>query len=360
MRSQGVVDERFAAVREVFDRLLASGAETGAGLVVRHDGREVVRLSGGWTDAAHSAPWRDDTLVQVFSLGKPLAALTAVKVLADAGVGLDRPVAEVWPDYAAAGKSATTLRQLLSHQAGQPAFPETTSDLLDDARLRAELAAAAPEWRPGSRIAEHALTYGHLLDGVVRAITGRSLGEVFRHEVAAPLEWDAHFGVLEADLPRVAELVVGDPAYWTFGQAGGLVQRALTTPPGALEVAVANSGRWRQAQFPAIGLHATAAAVASFFAALTDTAGPVARLLGEQLHGEFIAPQASGHDEFLNHDVTWTLGAQRGEDELAMGGIGGSTAWVSLRHGYSCAYLTRHLAGPHRMLALEEVLDSLW
>lgn len=360
MRSQGEADERFAVVREVFDGLLASGAETGAGLVVRHEGREVVRLSGGWTDAAHREPWRDDTLVQVFSLGKPLAALTAVKVLADTGTALDRPVAEVWPDYAAAGKSATTLRQLLSHQAGQPVFPDAATDLLDDARLRAQLAAAAPEWRPGSRIAEHALTYGHLLDGVVRAMTGRSLGEVFRHEVAAPLGWDAHFGVLGADLPRVAELVIGDSGYWTFGQAGGLVQRALTTPPGALDVAVANSTRWRQAQFPAVGLHTTAGAVAAFFAALTDTGGPVARLLGEQLHSEFIAPQASGHDGFLNYEVTWTLGPQRDENELAMGGIGGSTAWVSQRHGYSCAYLTRHLAGPHRMLALEEALDSLW
>jgi CubicO group peptidase (beta-lactamase class C family) len=327
MQPRGVVDDRFAKVGEVFAELLASGAETGAGLVVRHGGEAVVRLAGGWADAARTTPWRDDSLVHVYSVSKPFAALTALKVLADNGIRLDGPVADLWPDYAAAGKAATTLRQLLSHQAGQPAFPATARDLFDDAGLRAALAAAPPEWAPGTAFAEHALTYGHLVDGVVRAVTGRTLGTVFRQDVAGPLGLDAHFGVPTADLARVAELEYRDRQSWKFGEPGDLAHRALAVPPGALDVAVLNSDRWRQTEFPAIGLHTTA---------------------------------ASGRDLFLGYDLTWTPGLQRSDSELAMGGIGGSTAWVSLRHGYSCAFVTRHLAGPERIMAIEEAIESAW
>ncbi|MEU6262480.1 serine hydrolase domain-containing protein [Saccharopolyspora shandongensis] len=360
MEPQGVVDDRFAKVAEVFAQLLADGRETGAGLVVRYGGEEVVRLSGGWADAARTSPWREDTLVHVYSVSKPFAALTLLKVLADAGIALDTPVAALWPDYAAAGKSATTLRQALSHQAGQPVFPATAGDLFDDAGLRAQLAAATPEWPPGTAVAEHGLTYGHLLDGVVRSVTGRSLGTVFREHIARPLGLDAHFGVPEADLHRVAELEVADPESWKFGEPGDLTHRALAVPPGALDVALHNSERWRRAEFPAIGMHATARALCGFFAGLADADGPVARLLGGELHGEFIRPQVSGRDLFLGFDVTWTLGLQYYDGDLAMGGLGGSTAWVSRKHGYSCAFATRYLAGPHRMMALEEAIESAW
>ncbi len=105
-----------------------------------------------------------------YSVAKPFAALTALNAVADGAIQLDQRVADVWPEYAAAGKAATTVRQVLSHSAGLPCFPESAASIEYDDRetLVAMLAAAPPEHEPGTAVAEHALTYGHLCDEIVR------------------------------------------------------------------------------------------------------------------------------------------------------------------------------------------------
>lgn len=80
----GLVEPRFAPVHDAFAELLAGGAETGAALSVVHRGRPVVELYGGSADAAGTQAWTADTLVNTFSVGKPVAAL-CVLLLADRG-----------------------------------------------------------------------------------------------------------------------------------------------------------------------------------------------------------------------------------------------------------------------------------
>ena len=100
------------------------------------------------------------------------------------------------------------MRHLLAHQAGIPAFPEEAVrvDYDDREALVALLAAAAPVHAPGDGVAEHALTYGHLLDEVLRRATGEPLVERFAR-IAAAAGWDLHLRVEAQDLPRVATLV---------------------------------------------------------------------------------------------------------------------------------------------------------
>ena len=57
---------------------------------------------------------------------------------------------------------------------------------------------------------------------------------------------------------------------------------ALTRPPGALDHAVLNGRRWRAGEFPAVGLHATAASIARFYGDLLDHRGAVATLFAER------------------------------------------------------------------------------
>ena len=108
-----------------------------------------------------------DTLVMTYSTAKPFAALAALTAVADGAIGLDQPIADVWPEYAAHGKGGTTLRHVLSHQAGMYVFPEEalSIDALDTEGLIDSLARAVPLHPPGEGAGEHALTYGHLLDG---------------------------------------------------------------------------------------------------------------------------------------------------------------------------------------------------
>ncbi|MEV0226742.1 serine hydrolase domain-containing protein [Streptomyces sp. NPDC050704] len=356
MKAEGFVADGFDGVREVFQRLVDDGRETGAGLSVWRDGQEVVRLNAGWADAERRRPWRDDTLVQPYSLSKAFAALTALVAVRDGGPDLDEPIAKYWSGYGIRGKERTTLRQVLSHQAGQPRFPAEAAglDLLDDAGLRESLATAAPEYEPGTSLGEHAMTYGHLLDGILRTGAGTSLGEVFDDVVRPELGLDAWFGVPEHALPRVADLEYAQPDWPQQLPAA----RWLQTPAGILDVDRMNSRAWRQTVFGAVNLHATATTVAQFFSHLTSADGPVRRLLGPELHTEFLSPQVTGHDEVFDTELTWTLGLLRDRGKIAKGGAGGSAAWWSLRHNHACAYLTHRLDDHSRAAEIAAALGD--
>src|SRR5215218_9933125 len=131
------------------------------------------------------------------------------------------------------------MRHLLSHQAGLPAFPEAAAEVAYDDReaLVDLLAEAAPVHAPGAGVAEHALTYGHLLDEVLRRTTGEPLADRFARLVDGA-GWDLHLRVDERDIARVATLV--EPSgTWRSGYLDDpRWGPALGRPPGLLDVDV--------------------------------------------------------------------------------------------------------------------------
>jgi CubicO group peptidase (beta-lactamase class C family) len=362
MTTSGFVEDGYEQVRDTFAALVADGRETGAGLSVWKDSREVVHLDGGWSDVARTRAWAPDTLAHTYSTSKPFAALTALVAVAQGAIGLDEPIAAHWSDYGTAGKEATTLRHVLTHRAGLPAFPPAAAgiDLLDDAGLRAVLAAASPETPPGSTLAEHAFTYGHLIDGVLRAASGRSLGDTFTEVVRPALGTDTHFGVPEPDLGRVAELEYGLPggSGQFLDEVAPAYRRVGALPEGALEPARLNTDQWRRAVFGAINLHASAAGLARFYSTLTDPDGPVAGLLGSKLHAEYLAPQVCDVDGTVGISLQWTLGPLRTDAIIGLGGIGGSAGYLSLHNGHGVGYVTRRLQDHARLGALAAVLGD--
>ncbi len=353
---EGFAQNGYEAVRDVFQRLHDEGRETGAGLSVWRAGREVVNLSSGWRDADRRQPWTADTLVQTYSVSKPFVALIALAAVREGALDLDTPVAAYWPAYAANGKDTITLRHVLTHRAGQPRFPDSARHLdpLDDAALRDTLAAAAPEYAPGAAMGEHAMTYGHLVDGILRAATGASLDDVYTQKVRPALGLDAWFAVPDEHLHRVADLEPSAAHNWDERPSAPW----LRVPAGVLDPALVNSRAWRQSVFGAVNLHATASSMAGFFATLQDEDGPLRALLGPELHAAFITSQVTGHDHVFGTRLSWTLGLIRDQGKIAKGGIGGAAAWLSLRHGHGVAYLTRHLADHSRAAEVAAVLGD--
>ena len=112
----------FAAVRDAFAENFSTRGEIGASVCIVLDGTVVVDLWGGWRDAARLRPWAHDTLVNVFSVGKAVAALCVARLVGRGALAYDDPVVRVWPEFAAHDKSGITVRQVLSHQAGLPAL----------------------------------------------------------------------------------------------------------------------------------------------------------------------------------------------------------------------------------------------
>lgn len=328
------------------------GREPGGAVAVRR-GDEHVHLAAGTRDGR--VPWTDDTLVMTWSVAKPFAALTVLTVVAEGALALDQRVSDLWPAYAAHGKGATTVRHVLCHAAGVPVFPAAAAEVAYDDReaLVALLADAEPWHEPGAGVAEHALTYGHLCDELVRRATGEDLADRFAG-VAARHGWDLHLRVAAHDRPRVADVVALDgwPQRYTDDPRWG---PALTRPPGLLEPSTMNSERFRSTSFPAIALHASAEGLARFYADLPGLDGPVAALLGPDLHRAYVTAQATGHDAVLDRDVAWTLGFQVDDDSLGMGGAGGCSAWVE-PDGTAVAWVTRGLGGHDRGDDVWEVL----
>ena len=145
----------------------------------------------------------------VFSATKGVAS-TVIHRLADRGlIDYDAPVAEYWPEFGANGKKAITVRDVMRHRAGLSHLRGVGRRELLDHRHMEERIAAAPVGRHFGRTAYHALTYGWLLSGLARSVTGKGMRELFRLEVAGPLDTDGiHLGRPPAGLPtRVARII---------------------------------------------------------------------------------------------------------------------------------------------------------
>ena len=258
----GHCDPRFAAVRDAFAANFATGADIGASFAATIEGETVVDLWGGHADEARTKPWAKDTIVNVYSTTKTMTALTAL-LLADRGVlDLDAPVARYWPEFAAAGKERVTVSHLLAHSAGLPGWDEkiTPEDLYDWNRICARLAAQAPWWTPGERCGYHALTQGFLVGEVIRRAAGKTVGTIFREEIATPLDADFHIGLDAKHDARVGELIPPVVRLGSGSDPNSVSGRTLGKP--ALTAREPRTRAWRAAEIPAAGGFGNARAVA--------------------------------------------------------------------------------------------------
>ena len=111
-------------------------------------------------------------------------------------------MASYWPGFR---RDDVLVRHLLSHTSGYAGWTEPLDvpGLLDLERSERMLAEQEPWWEPGTASGYHMISYGHLLDGLVRGATGVPLADQFRTLVAEPLGADFHLGVPEAVLRTV-------------------------------------------------------------------------------------------------------------------------------------------------------------
>ena len=112
------------AVRACFEENFRTRWEMGASVSIWQHGQEVLNLAHGHRDRAHTREWDLQTLVPVWSATKGPAAVCCLLALEEAGVPLECPVAEVWPEFVGGGKSHISFLHLLSHTAGLCALDE--------------------------------------------------------------------------------------------------------------------------------------------------------------------------------------------------------------------------------------------
>jgi CubicO group peptidase (beta-lactamase class C family) len=341
---QGSYDDLFAAVPGALAGLLDAG-DVGGSVAVFVDGEPVVDVWGGFADADRAIPWQRDTITNVWSVTKTMAALCAL-VLADRGdLELAAPVGRYWPEFARAGKEKVLVRHLLAHTAGLPDWTGPIKGLYDWPSATARLAAQAPLWEPGSAAGYHSLTQGLLVGEVVRRITGRSLGEFFAAEVAGPLGADFHIGLPAEHDHRVA-LAVPPPCRDEDYVAGAASNSAPSTGT-PVRLRHGNSVAWRRAQIPAASGFGNARSVALVQSVLA-CGGAVrgVRLLSPAGSARAREEQFSGEDRRLGMPVRWGLGYGLFGSSLGWGGWGGSLVMIDPEGRMVVAYVTNQMREP--------------
>lgn len=151
-------------------------------------------------------PWRRDTIIGLASSTKALTAATLLLVIDRGRIDLDAPLAHYWPQFAVHGKDIATVRELLGHRVGVVTTPRpfSTQDQYDQHPITEALAAAVPDWEPGTRHGYHAYTFGWLVSGLLQAVTGRSVFDLFSDEIATPYALDLTLALPSGDQSRVA------------------------------------------------------------------------------------------------------------------------------------------------------------
>jgi CubicO group peptidase (beta-lactamase class C family) len=207
---QGAADPRFANVARIFAGLFPGRRFGGGSLVVYIDGKPVVDIWTGWSDRDGTVPWTANTGSMVFSATKGVAAAVIHRLVDRGLLDYDTPVAEYWAAFGANGKGDITIRDVLRHRSGLSHLKGVSKEDLLDHHLMEERLAAAPVDHMRGMPAYHALTYGWLVSGVCRAVTGVGMRELIRDEVARPLNSDGlHLGRPPAGSPtKVAQILI--------------------------------------------------------------------------------------------------------------------------------------------------------
>lgn len=357
---EGTSDALFTPLRDLLEHNIEDGKEEGVSIAVEVEGKLIADLWGGFADSERARPWVRDTISPVWSSTKMITNL-AVLVLVDRGlVDVDAPVHRYWPEFAANGKDGVLVRHLMSHTSGVSGWdsPFEVSDLFDLETSTARLAAQAPWWEPGSASGYHANTQGHLLGEIVRRVSGSSLTEFVRTQIAAPLDADFQIGLRHEDYERTAEMVPPPPYSIDFAAAleadpNNIMIKSLGTP--MLDPRESNSTAWRQAEVGAINGHGNARSLATILSTISSNGiSEGTRLLGRDTVDLIFREQSNGVDLVLGLPVRWGMGyalASTGTvpyipegDTCFWGGLGGSMTVMDRSRRTTISYTMNKMA----------------
>jgi CubicO group peptidase (beta-lactamase class C family) len=356
--------------RENFEKF----GELGAAVSIWQNGKPIVDLYGGFCDARHEKPWKADTLVLIWSATKGLGSACVLHVLQEHRIGIDRCVADFWPEFAQAGKEKITLAQLLSHQAGLCAL-DARVDVLDYGAVIKALEVQTPLWPPGTAHGYHARTFGFLLDELVRRIARKTLSQYWREVFAQPLNLDLWIGLPEEENARVATVYaakIGRPPepkkfYSDLTTPGTLARKTFSSPYGLQSVSGMNTPAVRAQPIVSFGGIGSAPALAKFYSMLANGG----KLDGQTFFSEetiagMTTTLADGMDRVFQIPTAFSAGFMKdprnaarrmfGTSPNAFGhpGAGGSHAFADPENRISFAYVMNQME--HSLLPNEKSL----
>jgi CubicO group peptidase (beta-lactamase class C family) len=360
---QGAADPNFACTVRGFAQMFPGRLFGGGALSVYLHGEPVVDVWTGYSDRRGREHWSANTGAMVFSATKGMAS-TVIHRLADRGlIDYNAPVADYWPDFGANGKDAITVHDVMRHRAGLSQLNGVSKgDLLDHELMEKRLAAAPANRLLVGRSAYHALTYGWLLSGIARAVTGKGMRELVRVELAGALNTDGlHLGRPPADSPtRAAQILAPQNTFANpfFNLLAPLVAGMQFSGffgslyfPGMKSV-VQGDIPFLDSEIPSANAVATARGLAKMYAAIAN---------GGQVDGtRFLSPETTAalvggqRDYWPDWNLFVPLAFHLGFHGMPFGvmpgfghvGMGGSLGWADPATGLAFGFVHNRLLTP--------------
>jgi CubicO group peptidase (beta-lactamase class C family) len=356
----GAADSHFGCVVRAFSTMFPGGRLGGGALAVYLDGQPVVDVWKGWADRDGRVRWSADTAGMVFSATKGMTA-TVIHRLADrALIDYDAPVADYWHAFAANGKAELTVHEVMRHTAGLSGLRGASqANVFDHIEMEERLAAASPG-RLFGQPAYHALTFGWLMSGLARAVTGKDMRILFREELAEPLNTDGfHLGRPPAESPTRAAEIIMPQRIAPIPVVAGVVRRVAHQFSGAyrsmyfpgLIAAIQGDNAMLDAQLPAVNGVVTARALARMYGAIAN-GGEIdgTRFLSRRL----VASLVGERDLQRDRNIFIPMGYHLGYHALPIGimpgfghiGLGSSFGWSHPEMGLAISVVVNRLVTP--------------
>jgi beta-N-acetylhexosaminidase len=185
---------RLQPAYEVIERAIADKAFPGATLAVGYRGKCVVRTFGKLSYDAKARAANVDTMYDVASLTKVVATTTLVAKLVEGDfavpLDLDARIERYLPEWASGPqpewRHAVTVRHLLTHTSGLPAFKEYWRTSKNKQETLTKIFAEALEHEPGTKEVYSDLGI-ILMAEIVERLTGRTLDDLANAHIFKPL-----------------------------------------------------------------------------------------------------------------------------------------------------------------------------
>lgn len=359
---QGAADASFGCTVRAFSQLFPGRRFGGGALAVFQDGEPVVDVWTGFSDRAGTEFWTADTGAMVFSATKGMAS-TVIHRLVDRGLlDYDTPVCAYWPEFGENGKAGITVRQVMAHRAGLSqlngvSLPELLNPILMEGRIAASPVSSVLFDKP----AYHALTYGWLLSGLARAVTGQGMRDLMRVELAEPLGTDGlHLGRPPIGAPTRAAQILAPQRRWPNHLFDFLAPKLAGLDrlgafgsmyvPGVMSL-IRGDTPFLDSEIPAANGVATARGLARMYGAMANGGRSES---GEFLSAETVArltgPSALRPDRNLGVPLSFHLGYHAVPFGVMPGfghvGMGGSVGWADPASGLAIGFVHNRLVTP--------------
>lgn len=349
----GEFDPRFEATVAQFASNFVSGNDVGASFAMSKDGEMVIDIWAGHQDEEKQVPWERDTIINVYSSTKTVSFLCAL-LLADRGeLDFEAPVANYWPEFAAAGKENVLVWHFMNHAAGLSGVDQDVSleDMCNWETMTGLLAAQAPWWEPGTVSGYHALTQGYLIGELVRRVSRKSIGQFTRDELSEPLGADFYIGVPDSEFPRICNLIP-TPEATPEADPDTIAGRTFARPAHRAEDSWTDI--WRRAEIPAVNGHGNARALCRLQTPLACGGRAFGvDLMSEKTARSVMQERISGEDLVLGAPLTFGLGFGLNRAPVLLspntnacywGGWGGSSVLVDQDARTSMSYVMNKMA----------------